>query len=171
MKNVILLFCIHLFLSSCQDRDPPVQGNIEIKGTKNLGANVILRGLRTKPEILELEKKFQKDPTFKNYDRAMAQFRIEKFTYLNEKIDKQFITNNRKNAKTIRELSIVYEKAGMKDAEKRLRNKLNIMITRSRLCEKYPKYCNLSTQEQTLLLIDNSELVINKDFLKKYNNK
>jgi hypothetical protein len=129
---------------------------------------VELKKLRAKPGIIELENKLKLDPLFKKYDQAMSQIRLEKFVYADEKIDKEFIVANERKATTLSELAKIHEKAGIKDAEKRLKNKLGLVIARSKLCKKYPEYCKLPSSEQSLLLISNSELVVNKEFLKKY---
>ncbi|MFN3490321.1 MAG: hypothetical protein ACK4YV_14365, partial [Emticicia sp.] len=160
MKKIVLLISACLFFSSCQNSDPPLQNKVETTIEQNKSGIVELKKLRAKPGIIELENKLKLDSLFKKYDKAMSQIRLERFVYADEKIDNEFIAVNRKSATTVNKLSKIYKNAGMKDAEKRLKNKLDLIIARGKLCKKYPEYCNLPSFEQSLLLISNSELVV-----------
>ncbi|MBA4852776.1 hypothetical protein [Emticicia sp. BO119] len=126
-----------------------------------------LRKLRASSNVEKVSKQIENDPLFKDYLKAIDQFRVERFSYKENQIDSEKLKTGNK-PKSYDELVNKFKEAGMKDADKRMKNHFDIVITKSKLCDKYPDFCKLSGMEQASILIESSKIKIDSEFLTKY---
>lgn len=168
-KKWIILSVLIFQLSACEKSTSLEEEETSLQ-TKNqvFDNQQNLKQLRVNSEIANLENAMSKDPIFINYLKIFDNVRKEGFNYSGEKIDKKMIDQNKKSVKNTDELFDLYSKAGMKNAKKRLTNRFALMFFNKKICEKYPQFAKLSTNDKTTLIIEHSEFKVNKETLKNY---
>jgi hypothetical protein len=169
MKKVFIGAIVAFFLWGCEKAEKLDETMTEPDGVVSIEVRKQLATvLKDNPKFQSVEANLKKDKVFDDYLMCIDFIRESNFKYRDNKYDEVHIQTEAKNAKNFKELTKVYEKAGMKDASKRLKATYALAITRAKLCREYPEFCSLTPEDETLYILSRSNMKVDKNFLKKY---
>jgi hypothetical protein len=169
MKKLFIGAFVAFFLWGCEKTEKLNESMTKPDGEISIGARKQLATvLKENPKFQSVEANLKKDKVFDDYLMCIDFIRESRFKYGDNKYDENHIKTEAKNAKNFEELTKVYERAGMKDASKRLKSIYALAIIRAKLCKQYPEFCSLSAEDQTLYILGRSDMKVDKNFLKKH---
>lgn len=169
MKKVFVGAIVAFFLWGCEKAEKLDETMTEPDGVVSVEVRKQLATvLKDNPKFQSVEANLKKDKVFDDYLMCIDFIRESRFKYGDNKYDENYIKTEAKNAKNFEELTKAYERAGMKDASKRLKSTYALAIIRAKLCKEYPEFCSLSAKDQTLYILAKSDMKVDKNFLKKH---